>query len=241
MRPWLTYGSLILVIFASLASPGYAREVTITRVDPSAIQEPNEALVPTATCEVGNVNPAYWAIGGYLAPPESYAVSFRPSDSSCATCPLGYEISTVRMLLQTSAAMTILMSAGLQSATFPTDPGCAEPGAQECLSGPYQVNIPSAGLWNIGLPLTCDCAFKEFAYLLTVDFQSVSGGIPDLVADNLPGPCTSWNGNGTTWVDLVSSAGFPGNLRIWAEADCCELPVATDEESMGGLKGRFED
>jgi hypothetical protein len=215
--------------------------VTITRVDPSTIKEPTEALVPSATCEVGNINPSYWAIGGYLVPPERYAISFRPSDSSCAACPLGYQVTTVRIILQTSAAMTVVMSVGLQSATFPTGPDCAEPGPQECSDGPYQVNLPSAGLWNIGLPLTCDCAFKDFAYLLTVDFESVSGGTPDLITDNLPGPCTSWNDYGTGWSDLVTAAGFPGNLKIWAEAECCEVPVGADVESMGGWKGRFKD
>jgi hypothetical protein len=239
MRQLLKIGSLLLSLLILVALPAQARDVIVTPVDPSTIQK-YDSRVPSATCEVGNVNPAYWAIGGFLAPPERYAVVFRPQDSSCATCPLGYQISDVHILLQTSAAMTVVMSVGLQSATFPTDPGCAEPGPDECVAGPYQVNLPSAGLWDISLPITCDCAFKDFTYLLTVDFQSVSGGTPDLVTDNFPGACTSWNDYGVGWVDLLPAAGFPGNLKIWADADCCEVPIGTSEESVGGLKERFK-
>ena len=100
-------------------------------------------------------------------------------------------------------------------------------------------NLPSAGLWDISLPLECACASPDYPYALTVSFESVTGGTPDLVTDNLPSNCVSWNDFGSGWVDLVSGSGFPGNLKIWAEADCCEPPVETMKETMGDVKGRY--
>jgi hypothetical protein len=241
MRQLLVVG-LVLVLACTLAAPALAtRDVNpVQIVNPEPTLYDPLAVVP-GPCTVGNPNPAYWAIGDFLYPPEEYKLVFDPVDG-CGACPFGYQITSVHVLLQSSSACTIIMSVDLEDAIFPDGPACPKPGPEDCLGGPYQVNLPGAGLWNINLPITCGCAFLDYTYLLSVHFQSLSctdGTVPDLVTDNFPTVCTSWNNYGTGWTDIVRSFGFPGNLMMWADAQCCEPPVGTGTKSWGAIKGLF--
>jgi hypothetical protein len=191
-------------------------------------------------CQVGNLNPAAWAISNFLLPPEDYKLAFDPM-ATCTVCPMGFQVTTVRIYLQTAGACTIVMSVDVEEAVYPT-PGCTAPGPVWCASPLYQVNIPQAGLWNIGIPITCDCLVMNLKYLLSVHFESATC-TPALITDAGPAVlCTNWNNYGTGWYDLLGAfPTWPGQLKILADVDCCSPPVPAEGKNWGAIKELYED
>ncbi|UCG51566.1 MAG: hypothetical protein JSW58_15490, partial [Candidatus Latescibacterota bacterium] len=158
-------------------------------------------------CQVGNLNPPAWAINNFLLPPEEYKLAFDAM-TTCAICydaPFtnGFMVHTVHVLLQTAEACSVLMAVDVEEAVYPTSPDCPEPGPVWCSSGLFLVVIPGAGLWDIGLPISCPCLATNgrFEYLLSFyleAFSCATGTIPDLITD--AGPpllCHNWNNFGT--------------------------------------------
>ena len=105
----------------------------------------------------------------------------------------------------------------------------------------YLYLIPGAGLWDVSLPIVCDCLPNGRAYLL--GFEIVSSSClpePDLIIDDAPGLCTSWNNFGSGWTDL-GTLGFPGNLVFFTDADCCDTPMPVSTSTWGAIKALYEE
>jgi hypothetical protein len=67
-------------------------------------------------------------------------------------------------------------------------------------------------------------------------------GEVNLYTDDIPVGCTSWinENDGSGWVDLVNGPpGFPGELLIFGNVNCCEEPVATEDRTWGDVKSLF--
>jgi hypothetical protein len=154
-------------------------------------------LNPSPDCWIGNLNPPAWAISNFLYPPEAYKLVVDPS--SCTTCPLGIQVTDVHILLQSAGAVTIVMSADVEGAIYPS-PECPSPGPELCASPQYSVTLPYAALWDIGLPISCDCLAPVGKYLLSIHLESIDSGpgpVPALITDAGPALlCTNWNNYG---------------------------------------------
>jgi len=232
---------LCFVVSLPIADALAEREVTIKQVEPiPSLLYMGEQLIGDP-CQTGNLTPPYYAIGGWAAPPEEYKLAFHPLlDGDCeTTCPAqpgwGIDINTIYIHIQVGAAGTIVMGVDVEEVVYPTSPDCPEPGTLACASNLYQVDLPSAGGWIINLPIECDCLTFNRMYMLGVYFQSTTTSI-ELVTDSSPSNCTSWNNWGSGWYDLVADEGFPGNLKIWADATCCEPPVPVELKTWGNIK-----
>ncbi|NIM65395.1 MAG: hypothetical protein GTO51_05320 [Candidatus Latescibacteria bacterium] len=153
----------------------------------------------------------------------------------------GFDVNTVHVLLQTAVACSLLMSVDVEEAIFPTDPNCPEPGSEWCNSGLYLVVLPGPGAYDIGLPIDCPClaVFPPYKYLLSFRFEAANAPV-DLITDNFPSPCTSWNNWGLGWKDLVVEYGFPGNLSFYADADCCEPTIPVEGKTWGAIKQLYK-
>jgi hypothetical protein len=237
---------LCVLVSTPLSSVLAEREVTIKKVDPvpGVIDLGQQGIGDP--CLVGNLNPSYWAIGDWAYPPEEYKLAFDPiTMGDCAAiCPAqpgyGIDINTIRMHIQVDAPCTIVMGVDVEEVVYPNGPDCPEPGEVSCASSLYQVNLTSAGGWILNIPIECACLTFEKEYMLGVYFQSATCAI-DIVTDNAPSNCTSWNDWGSGWKDLVAVYGFPGNLRIWAGATCCEPPVPVEAKSWGVIKSLYTE
>jgi len=109
-----------------------------------------------------------------------------------------------------------------------------------CNSGAFTVSLPSGGVWDIALPIQCECLDMDRLYLLSFSYESSScWPEPDLITDGIPTPCTSWVNSGSGWMDLVTTYGFPGNLSFYADAECCTPPVPTENNTWGGVKSLY--
>jgi hypothetical protein len=248
----------VLLIFLMLAtglvfsvSPALAdKKVTIKPIDHPApgIISLGERTGPA--CVVGNTHPPYWAIGDFLLPPENYKLSFNPLQGDCpASCPpptwWGFKTTTIHIILQVAEPCTLTLAVDIEEATYSGGLDCPEPSIPACGTNLLQVVLTSSGMWDIGLPIDCDCLSLHRKYLIGfyIDSYSNAGGtVPSLVTDAGPATlCTNYNNYGSGWMDLTSAyPSWPGNLVFFAEAECCELPVPTEEKSWGFIKKLYE-
>ena len=195
--------------------------------------------IPNVACRVGNLNAPAWALSNYLIQSEIYKLVIDPS--TCTACPLGLRVTAVHILLQVSGPTTLFMTPDVEEAIFP-QPWCAAPGPEWCLGSKYTVNLPFAGLWDIGLPIECDCLPPVGPYLLGIHFGGFdSASVPDLITDAAPYLCHNWNNYGLGWVDLVARFPWPGNLNIYADVECCSPPVPVEENSWGKVKALYKN
>ena len=236
MRNRILSSVLLMALLILAVTSAVARDAVVRPLDPAEAQEIALGVADRQACQVGNLNAASWAVGGWMAAPEEYKLAFDPG-TTCSVCPIGWKLTAVHILIQTAEACDFVMAVDLEEADY-LPGGCTYPGPEICNSGLYNVAIPSAGLWDISLPIDCECAYFGFEYLLSVHFDSMTC-TPDLVTDALPTACTSWNNWGAGWFDLVVDGGFPGNLLIWGDVDCCDPPVDSDKETWGGIKGMY--
>jgi hypothetical protein len=235
----------LVVVALALGSLGVAaaaeREVTVTPVE-FTIPTPL-TFGPTGvpfTCQVGNLNPSAWAINSFVVPPEDYKLAFDPL-ATCTVCQLGFRVTSIHAFLQSRAACTIVMSVDVEEAVY-QGANCPAPGTVLCSGALYQVNLPAAGLWNINLPVTCDCLTPGREYLLGVHFESATCN-PDLITDAGPAvACHNWNNYGNGWYDLVGAfPTWPGQIKFFADTDCCTPPVPAEQKSWGAVKELYDE
>lgn len=114
-----------------------------------------------------------------------------------------------------------------------------------CSSVLYTVNLPSAGLWNVGIPITCPCLTMGKKYLLSAHFQSMTCTAANIGLITDAGPaalCVNWNDYGTGWYDLLAAfPTWPGQLKFFADAECCTPPVPAEGKTWGAIKEIYND
>lgn len=252
MRQLISCAFILVFVLSFLFSTAFAeKEVTVKRVEDlvPGIVTMGETAIGDA-CVVGNTAPSAFALSNFILPPEEYKLAFRPLvGGDCAgVCQVpgsgwGFSVNTISIYLQTDAACTIIMSVNLEAATYPTSSDCIEPGPVYCESALFQVDLPSAGGWKISLPIDCPCLGIKKEYLLSWYIDSTTCPNIDLVTDAGPATlCTNWNNYGSGWTDLlVAYPTWPGNLRLVADAECCDLPVPVEERNWGVIKNLYKE
>lgn len=236
--------SVVLILSLSVAALADDRDVVVTPVK-STIATPIMLgpAGPAQDCQVGNLNAPATAIYDFIAAPEVYKLAFDPG-ATCTVCPLGMNVTTIHVILQVASACDIVMTVDLEEAAYGADPTCPTPGPVVCTSVPYNVSLPGAGLYDIGLPITCDCVPADRTYLLGFSIESVSCARgPALVTDAGPATaCTNWNDYGAGWYDLLAQyPTWPGDLIVFADVDCCTPPVPVDKSTWGAIKALYKN
>ena len=119
---------LFLTLVLSVTSALASKELTVREVE-TVVATPIiiGASGLQQACQVGNVNPPAWALGGFMLPPEEYKLVFDPT-TTCSICPVGFQPNAVHVLLQTTEACTLTMAVDVEEAGYPTSPDCPEPG-----------------------------------------------------------------------------------------------------------------
>jgi len=199
---------------------------------------------PTPTnCLVGNTNPPAFMIANFLMPPEEYKLAFNVA-APCSGC-VGFSLNRIHILLNTTSACDIAMAVRLERATFPHSPSCPETGPLYGTTPVWHVPIAGPGTYDVSLPIMFPCFFVNTTvhYMLRIYFQDidcVGGGVPRLLTDNAPTHCTNWNDFGTGWYDLFQEyPTWPGNLLIYADAECCSDPVPAEGATWGAIKSLY--
>jgi hypothetical protein len=234
--------TLWLILSAATATAG--RTVTLTRagdVDPNLM-----VLGETRrqACQVGNLNPMAWLIGDWISGNEGYKYHFFPRPQ--CPCPVGFHLEMVYIKLNfgpEDVPSVFDVYVDLEEAVWNDLAGCWYPGPEVCTSEVHTVQIDTAGVWDIGIPIgdQCPCASKHYQYLLSFHIvtQFPPTQRPDATSDEFPVGCTSWNDLGFGWMDVVQEFGWPGEILIWGDVECCELPVQSETDSWGTVKSLY--
>ena len=96
---------------------------------------------------------------------------------------------------------------------------------------------------DIALPINCECAYmtnpedQPYWYLLGIMFPQPFAA--NLITDDFPIACNSWNDWGTGWYDLVGDFDFPGGLIMWGDVACCTDPIEVQDKSWGNIKSLY--
>ena len=187
-------------------------------------------------CEVGNTNsPSYILTGG--SPVGAYSLAFDP-DLSCGVCPVGFRILNVHFVFRTTDPCQVTAAVNLSIPDYPDSPDCPTPGTVVCASSSSTFELTSAGAWEIILPIDCECAAMGSTYLLGVSILETDCPGGSMYFDAAGEPCTSYIGEADVYY-LFGGSPIPGNLVIWADADCCESPVAGETQTWGNIKGLY--
>lgn len=196
-------------------------------------------------CLAGNLNPAAYAIAGWLLP-AALKHAFDPATTGdcaaiCTVQPAsGIDINAIHLYVQVEAACVLELRVDVEEVTYPTGPDCPEPGAVVCGSPTHRVYLPQAGGWVVNIPIECACLTFGKTYTLGAFVYSATCGFA-LGIDNTPTNCTNWFDWGSGWKDLVAEHNFPGNLRFWADATCCQPPVPVESRTWGSIKSLYAD
>lgn len=198
------------------------------------------------TCLLGKPFQSFTTYSGYATPGSKYKLVVDPV-TKCANCPqgTGFKVSVVDMKFQTSQVCTIQVRVDVERIADPDDPSydpnCPDssPGPVVCQTGIVQI-ILSGGTQIASVFPDCNCLPRNGLYLLSYELLSSScSPEPDIWTDGVQIPCTSWYNGGSGWVDLVTSEGFLGGLRISGDASCCEAPLPVLPRSWGAIKSLY--
>lgn len=191
----------------------------------------------SAACPVGVPGPAA-APASYFFPLtyEEFRLSFDPA-AGCSTCTAGFRIASIHVVLEIHEPCTLTMVASLGTLDASTSPECPRPAGTVC-EGPVQVvEIPDAGVWDVELPADCGCVPVDAPYTLGFRMLDMSCW-PVLMTDGEPTPCTNWDNIGWGWVDLPGSdSEWPGDLLLYADAECCASTGAIENAPARGAVG----
>ncbi|MBU0743423.1 hypothetical protein KKG45_13720 [bacterium] len=232
---------LLLILVLCVAGNAVAeRNVSVQRLDTDKISALFESY--RQDCLVGNPNPFFYAIPNWIWGAEQYTYIYDPTET-CG-CPAGFAVEFVHMIVQfgpEDVPVTFDAYVTVDSPAWSDELDCWYPGNPVCASDLTSITIDTAGLYDIGLPTPdCACAAMSYQYSLSYVFVSTFSSNPDIVTDQFPSACTSWNDYGLGWYDLVADFGFPGNIMMWADIVCCQSPVANADETWGGVKSLYE-
>jgi hypothetical protein len=239
------YCFVVLCIIAAipLSSVRAQVEFTIKPIEPVSGVIDMGAQGVGDPCLVGNLNPAVNGVAGWLLP-AAIKFAFDPvTMGDCAAiCPVqpafGIDIKVIRLQFQVEAACALELEVDVEEVTYPTGPDCPEPGDVVCQSTVYQADLPQAGSWIVEIPIECACLTADKMYMIGARIQSATCDFY-IAIDNAPTVCTNWFEWGAGWNDLVSDLNFPGNLKLWAEATCCEPPVPVESKTWGAIKSLY--
>jgi hypothetical protein len=219
----------ILMLCASAGAMKDA-DITITPVrgaTPVAVTMGDRA--PGDQCDAGILDAVY-TFGDWLISPEEYAVFADPQ--TCDPCPGGWEpvsVSFYLNLLEEDTPCTTHVSAGIRQADMDY-PGCYIPGDVICWSSVYEVVLPFPGLFIVTLPLDAGCEMVDgpfFSCFRTED-EAVPGNYPDIVIDDVPAACISYDDYGFGFEDLYTGYEFPGSVSMFTTLECQEVGAYLD-------------
>ncbi len=238
---------LLLILLACLiliGAPTFAKNTpTVTPVNVADL--PVRTMMPGATGQVGNLNPPYWAVSYWFTGEEAYKILFNPLEQ--LNCSNGFLLEQVHMLLDfpdtLDYPLTFPVWADLEDADWDPTLQCWIPGVEDFVSNIFNVTIDQPGTYDIAIPIDGLCAYMAYPtgepywYLLSMHFPELFTA--NLITDNFPVNCYSWNSWGQGWFDLVSGYGFPGNIIMWGDVVCCDDPVDAENKSWGDIKSLF--
>nr|MBN2276849.1 dockerin type I repeat-containing protein [candidate division Zixibacteria bacterium] len=215
---------LCLLISISASAQGFKKAAIATLLERQTAK--NYSVTPHfASAEIctvrHDVDGDLWGVDHWLIGDELYK-SYQNPGLSCDG-PYPFSVEYIYMVLFFEGATDFLVSVDVEDADL-TDPTCPLPGDLLSISTTYTVTIPSAGLYQIEVPLDSSAVVEGpyFAGFYFADYIDTLSGAT-IVTDDVPVPCVSYNIWDTTlgFVDLTNTGfasfpSFPGRLLLYS-------------------------
>ena len=233
---------LMAVCLALVVAPAFA-----AKPGPTLEPLPQGTVIPgvsitSAPCFPGNLEPPVYFAQFIFPPNDQYYQYLDPSQ--CGVCPTGtYVLSVAHMLLYWPSDCQLPV---LVSVVGSTGGACPAPDPTNviCAATLYPIDGAGGPLKQHDFALPPGCCISGPAFLCVNFLQSGNCSLapsgltsPYLLIDGTGDACQSYNIYPADPIarDLVTYYGFPGNLNMWADADCCP-PTSTLPGSWGMLK-----
>lgn len=245
---------LIAICVALAISPALAAKPAPIAVPlpAGAVPQPDGTTGTNSACQLGQIGAAQAA--AWFFPSDDYYYTFF--DPTQCGCPNGILNLTAHWSLFWQTPCSINVQVWILNA-IQTSPGCYVPDTAPsppdptngiCNSAIVTLDGSAGGLIDHTVPLPCQCIndgqpkFVLFKIVSSGNCPLDPGGggfltSPLIVFDSSPDLCTSYNaysGSGGP-LDMVPNFGFPGNVTMSVEADCCGV-VPTLPGTWGKLK-----
>ena len=210
----------LLVLFVG-ASSALSGTRTKARLEPISNDIRQDIRVKTdlsaaAACTTGSVSELFWYIEQWVTGNELYKAYIDPS-LGCPN-PYPFTINEINMPMHFRKAVSFIVSVDVEDVDA-SNPNCRVPGVMRALSSDYQLSIPSAGGYNIWIPLDTPLVvngpFYAGFFIGTALDTSVNAA---LYTDTTKILCRSWNiwDTAVGFVDLANNDfyDFPGRLAM---------------------------
>ena len=179
-------------------------------------------LSPAESCPAGNTDYMY-TITNMLYGAEHFSAFVDPS-SCYITNPGVVRVNSISIVVYATAEILncsgFELQAHIESAEWSGN--CPSPGYQaECTSDYTVMQITSPGLYLLTFSLNEDC-LRFGPFFASVTFFNNAGCLPgplNIVVDDWPEFCNSYNNYEGVWYDIVASYGLVGKLSLFATVD----------------------
>ncbi len=246
---------LILAVMLPADASGGVTTEYLGPLDP----QPSLTVVPQGDFIVGSFgNPVHLVTDPTVYNAYSRCAIYEPRVSGC-NCASGYTVDSFNFVFAKVGWETLTtpvsMSLGHAYLTEQYPPGtvCYDPPGG--YSGPrYQglffcqieesITVTAPGFYKVTLtePVDCGCIIAEYTQGLHVGNIYMGGHWGSklfLVTDDESGLCPDYKVNpsmGFMWYNEINAL---GKIIMWADATCCENPVAIESHGWGSLKARY--
>jgi hypothetical protein len=230
MRPLVIVSCLLLLCGGVLA-----RDARLTVGDLDVAKTARYA----GDCVIGNTDfdglqghyDAWW--WGF----EDYAYLVQPAVEGCA-CDPGVKVMAIHFLLGLDTDTNLNVQVALHNAVDGGG-GCMVPDAEYAASDVFNISgITEFAYYDVEVPIVTPCATPDEAYFLVFRFLDNGASSVAIPIDSTPTACADYNDWGSGWEDLIT-AGFLGDIYIWADVDCCDFPVPSEGTSWGTVKSLY--
>jgi hypothetical protein len=219
---------------------------------PIACWAGNDSLPTETYCPVGQNWPGLdldWFEPGLITGDgQTFAALADPIDG--CDCPLGFTAIVADFFFSLpdsiSLPFDLTYSLGLkETVADPANPCLVRPGVTICETPLREVPIViPKDFYGFGTALECPCASMVDPIFVFLTIHSALKLPGALYTDGVAGPATctffSRESDSGAWVDMVAAGQLiRGKVVLWATANCCETPIAADQQSWGLLKAHY--
>jgi len=215
----ILYIVLISVLFSPTSFSADRKAASISKIQSTSREELRvRSFLSTAdTCFVSQNDEIVMIVQGWVTGAELYKSLMDPA----ASCGLAYPFTVVEinMPMSFSGPTTLTISVDIESLDTTSYPGCPIPGEMLALSQDWNLTVPSAGVYNIWIPLDTPIVVNGPFYAGFFIGNIIDPAVnPGLLIDSKPVSCASFNiwDEAVGWVDLTSNGffDFPGRLAM---------------------------
>jgi len=218
-----------------------ARKISTEELKTIGKQMLSIPLAPVEECDAGNTNYVY-TITNMLYGAEHFSAFVDPRNCYVSS-PGVVRAKSINIILYATADIIncsgFEIQAHIEAAEWSGN--CPSPGYEaQCTSDYTVMQITSPGLYLISFPLNEDC-LRYGPFFASITFFNDGGCLPgplNIVVDDWPEYCNSYNNYDGTWYDIVASYGLIGKLSLFATVEGIDpVPVISSVEDVPDDQG----